>query len=77
MSRPTLRLIDGLREQADEAALELTVRLDEDRAFARRMRLALQRPLWSDPILADLRRPLIKELARFEAQIAAEPERVA
>ena len=68
MSRPTLRLIDGLREQADEAAMEADALRADMRAAAARLRLVLLRPIWQESDFAPLGRVLSHEADRLEAQ---------
>lgn len=63
--------------RADETAMELSVRLAEDRAFARRMRLVMQTALFTDPAFDYLTRPIVHAFEKFERQIAESPDRVA
>lgn len=65
MSRPSLRVVDGLRERAQDAEMETTVMRDEARAHIARMRLTLQMRFWDAEPWSAVRRPLLAELDRY------------
>lgn len=77
MSRPTLRLIDGLRERADNAEMESTVLRDEALAHVRRMRLALQLRLFDEYPFSVVRRTLLADIDKFARKFEDTPERAA
>lgn len=71
MSRPPIRLIDGLRAERDEAEMEAAILRAETLASARRMRFVVLTSVWEAA-----RKPLLHELDRIERRLA-DPERVA
>lgn len=67
MSRPPLRLIDGLRERADLAECEVVAVKAEAREHIRHLRLvAKQMSLWSPDEIA---RALVRTADRYERRI--------
>lgn len=70
MSRPSLRVIDGLREQAEEAEIEATVIREEAQAHIARMRMSLQRRFWDADAFAPVKRALLAEVERYERRIS-------
>lgn len=75
MSRPPFRMIDGLRAEAEEAAMEVSVVRAEARQHVAHLRLlAQQLPLWSTETA---QRVLRDAAARYERKWADDPELVA
>lgn len=72
MSRPPLRVIDGLREQIADSNEELNALRADMRAAAARLRLVAYSSIWDAPV----RKRVEREAERLEAQ-AAGSERVA
>lgn len=73
MSRPPLRLIDGLRERAEEAEAEAVAVRFEAEAHVRRMRMAMQTRFWTDPEFAEFARAFRQEVDEFERRVMAAP----
>lgn len=75
MSRPPLRLIDSLRERADENAVELASREVEARAHVARLRLVLQMKFWQVDEFAPVKRLIAAEVEsyarKFEEDVAS------